>query len=331
MNPYEILGVNENASADEIKAAYRKLARENHPDVNKSPDAEEKFKQIGEAYSILTDPQKKARYEAEQHGSPFGNPFDMGFDFNPFGGQHHHRMENSPVSIRVSVSLAETFKNLKKNISFSRKVFCNKCNGNGGLGEKTVCKTCNGSGNVIRQIQQGMFTQQFITSCQNCSGKGKTYTSSCNECNSSGLKTVHESIEVEITKGCVFNSKFIKNKGNQENKSMEPGPLIIEFELSDVGSFEFDRAGNVKLDYEIDPVVAILGQEVDVKLPEGGTTRIKLKEYTNNNQKFNIPGKGLYKDDNNRTDFVINVVYKVPKNLSKEQKEILKQYVDSLK
>jgi DnaJ-class molecular chaperone len=101
--------------------------------------------------------------------------------------------------------------------------------------------------------------------------------------------------------------------------------------LSDVGSFEFDRAGNVKLDYEIDPVVAILGQEVDVKLPEGGTTRIKLKEYTNNNQKFNIPGKGLYKDDNNRTDFVINVVYKVPKNLSKEQKEILKQYVDSLK
>lgn len=333
MNPYEVLGLNENATADEIKSAYRKLAREYHPDVNKSPDAEDKFKQLGEAYSILTDPQKKARYEAEQHGNPFGGgmPFGFDFDFNPFGHQRQNRMENSPVSLRVNITLAESFKNFKKKITFSRSVFCAKCNGNGGLGEKVNCRECNGAGNVVKQIRQGMFTQQFITPCGSCQGKGSRFASNCIDCNSSGLKSVTETVEIDVKKGSIFNSQFIKGKGNQENKSIEPGPVIVDFELTDVGNFEFDRSGNVKLDFEIDPVVAILGKDVEVDLPEGGKTTIKMKEYTTNGQKFNLPKKGLFKDENARTDFVINVVYKTPKNLSQEQKDILQNYVSTLK
>lgn len=332
MNPYEVLGVNENATADEIKSAYRKLAREYHPDVNKSPDAEDKFKQLGEAYSILTDPQKKNRYEAEQHGSPFGGmPFGFDFDFNPFGHQRQNRMENSPVSIRVNITLAESFKNFKKNITFSRNVCCDKCNGNGGLGEKITCRECNGAGNVVKQIQQGMFTQQFITPCSSCQGKGSRYSSTCNNCHSSGLKNITETVEVDIKKGSIFNSQFIKGKGNQENKSVEAGPVIIDFELTDAGNFEFDRSGNIKLNLEIDPVVAILGNDAEVDLPEGGKTTIKMKEYTTNGQKFNLTKKGLYKDEVARTDFVINVVYKTPKNLSQEQKDILQKYVSTLK
>jgi molecular chaperone DnaJ len=333
MNPYEVLGLSENATADEIKSAYRKLAREYHPDVNKSPDAEDKFKQLGEAYSILTDPQKKARYEADLNGNPFGSgmPFGFDFDFNPFGHQRQSRMENSPVSVRINISLAESFKNFKKNITFSRNVFCAKCNGNGGLGEKATCRECNGAGNVVKQIRQGMFTQQFVTPCGSCQGRGSKFTSNCSDCNSSGLKSVVETVEVDVKKGSIFNSQFIKAKGNQENKSIDPGPVIIEFELSDVGSFEFDRNGNVKLDFEVDPIVAILGKDVEVDLPEGGKTTIKMKEYTTNGQKFNLPKKGLFKDENARTDFVINVVYKTPKNLSQEQKDILQNYVSTLK
>jgi molecular chaperone DnaJ len=333
MNPYEVLGLSENATADEIKSAYRKLAREYHPDVNKSPDAEDKFKQLGEAYSILTDPQKKARYEADLNGNPFGSgmPFGFDFDFNPFGHQRQSRMENSPVSVRINISLAESFKNFKKNITFSRNVFCAKCNGNGGLGEKATCRECNGAGNVVKQIRQGMFTQQFVTPCGSCQGRGSKFTSNCSDCNSSGLKSVVETVEVDVKKGSIFNSQFIKAKGNQENKSIDPGPVIIEFELSDVGSFEFDRNGNVKLDFEVDPIVAILGKDVEVDLPEGGKTTIKMKEYTINGQKFNLPKKGLFKDENARTDFVINVVYKTPKNLSQEQKDILQNYVSTLK
>jgi molecular chaperone DnaJ len=333
MNPYEVLGLSENATADEIKSAYRKLAREYHPDVNKSPDAEDKFKQLGEAYSILTDPQKKARYEADLNGNPFGSgmPFGFDFDFNPFGHQRQSRMENSPVSVRINISLAESFKNFKKNITFSKNVFCAKCNGNGGLGEKATCRECNGAGNVVKQIRQGMFTQQFVTPCGSCQGRGSKFTSNCSDCNSSGLKSVVETVEVDVKKGSIFNSQFIKAKGNQENKSIDPGPVIIEFELSDVGSFEFDRNGNVKLDFEVDPIVAILGKDVEVDLPEGGKTTIKMKEYTTNGQKFNLPKKGLFKDENARTDFVINVVYKTPKNLSQEQKDILQNYVSTLK
>jgi molecular chaperone DnaJ len=158
---YQVLGVSKTASADEIKSAYRKLSKQFHPDVNKDPDAEEKFKQINEAYSVLSDPNKKAGID--QPSQPFYNWNEVNFV--------RRQNFNTPLNIRVNLNLEDLFNKINRRIIYARQKFCSNCMGEGGKGGKTACMSCMGSGQNKQTIQQaGFFFEQIFGPCQNCQG-----------------------------------------------------------------------------------------------------------------------------------------------------------------
>ena len=210
---YEILGVGRNASDDEIKAAFRKLARQFHPDVNKEPDAEEKFKEINEAYGVLSDADKRARYDRFGHeGVEMGGFHDYTADFGDlfeelFGGLAFHgagaraarRAEARDLQMQVSLTFEEAVFGLEKEIEFEREETCSTCNGVGAEPGTTPvrCTTCNGQGEV-RQVRQTLLGQMVQTATAHCGGRGETIPTPCHTCRGGGLerKTIHKKVQI---------------------------------------------------------------------------------------------------------------------------------------
>ena len=231
---YEILGVSKNASPDEIKSAYRKLSKQFHPDVNKDPNAEEKFKQINEAYSVLSDPNKKAQIDQPQ--TPFTNWNEVNFV--------KRQNFNTPLNIRVNLNLEDLFNKINRKILYARQKFCSQCTGEGGKGGRNTCMTCMGSGQNKQTIQHaGFFFEQVFGPCQNCQGKGWKFEHICGGCHGVGLIQEQMQLDIDLEKGSIFNTIMKPDMGNYENPNNPPGKLIIEFGLNQHPEFDFDATG----------------------------------------------------------------------------------------
>jgi molecular chaperone DnaJ len=319
---YEILGVSKNASPDEIKSAYRKLSKQFHPDVNKDPNAEEKFKQINEAYSVLSDPNKKAQIDQPQ--TPFTNWNEVNFV--------KRQNFNTPLNIRVNLNLEDLFNKINRKILYARQKFCSQCTGEGGKGGRNTCMTCMGSGQNKQTIQHaGFFFEQVFGPCQNCQGKGWKFEHICGGCHGAGLVQEQMQLDIDLDRGSIFNTIMKPDMGNYENPNNPPGKLIIEFGLNQHPDFDFDNQGNVFKKIQLNPVEAICGVKKRIKFPNSQIKEVTIPKLAGTDLLIDYPGEGIPKPDNTSGTFFVSLMYNFPTELTDEQERILKSYVDTLK
>lgn len=343
---YEVLGVNKSSSADEIKSAYRKLAKKYHPDLNKEPGAEEKFKEVQEAYDVLSDANKKAQYDQfghaafEQGQGGFGgfNGFqdvDLGDIFGSFfGGGTRRRARTGPIrgndtlmQIRISFMDAINGKTIVLPVTYDET--CPSCSGTGAAKPSDIetCPECHGSGQVTATQQTIFGTMQTQRTCSRCQGSGKIIKNKCTSCQGKGYNRVKKDIEIKIPAG-INNGQQIKVAGKGE-RGLNGGPngdLYIEVNVT--SSKDFVRDGNdIRTEIEIPFVDAVLGCKIEVNTVYG-PVEVSINPGTQPNQVLKLKGKGV-KDIRNGSlqgDHYVKVIIKTPTNLNDEQKNLLKQF-----
>ncbi|NLM72622.1 MAG: molecular chaperone DnaJ [Clostridiaceae bacterium] len=348
---YEVLGVSKSASNDEIKKAYRKLAKKYHPDVNPGDkDAEAKFKEINEAYSVLSDEEKRANYDRFGHAAFDGTGAGgfSGFDGFGFGGfedifetfmggsfGRSRQRRNGPVrgsDLRydLEISFEEAAFGTEKEISISRLQSCTTCKGTGAKpGTSTeTCRRCNGTGQ-IRYSQSTLFGQFVnVKTCDVCGGEGKIIKELCESCHGKGRVSKTSRISIKIPAGINENQTIsLEGQGEAGLRGGPSGDLYVTIHIKPHPVFK--REGyDVVCDIPISFVQAALGAEIDIPTIEG-IEKYNIPEGTQTGTVFKLKGRGIkYLRSNNRGDqyFRVNVV--VPKKLSQKQKEILRQFAD---
>ncbi|HEX2995259.1 MAG TPA: molecular chaperone DnaJ [Anaerolineales bacterium] len=344
---YEILGVPRNASNDDIKAAFRKLARQYHPDVNKDDGAEEKFKEINEAYGVLSDSDKRARYDrfGKEGLGNMGGFRDYTVDFNDifeelfggFGFSSGRRSRNSPrrgrdLQMQVTLMFEEAVFGVEKEVEFQREETCSRCNGSGAEPGTTParCSTCNGQGEV-RQVRQTFLGQMVqTTTCPTCNGRGEIISSPCTVCRGGGLerKTVRK--KVQIPAGV--------DSGTQIRLAGEGGPGVFGgpngslFLILDVQPHKFfkRRENDIILNLDINIAQAALGAEVEVPTLDGNE-KLRIPSGTQPGRVFHVKNKGVpYLRRSGRGDELVIVNVAVPTKLTKEQRELFEKLAESL-
>jgi molecular chaperone DnaJ len=271
---YSILGVNEYATIDEIKKAYRKLSKEYHPDVNS--DGEEKFKEINEAYQTLSDEKKREQYDVSRR---FGSA-------NIF----ERRDESLDLMVKVDITVTESFLGNVKKIRYNRKQQCSSCNGFGG--EQDVCRNCNGIGHVTQNLGNSFFSQMFRMSCPVCGGNGYTLKTTCGSCNGKRHIIKNEVIDVNIPHGINTNN-FLQISGYGNIGSSYSGNLILIITVLDD---DFKRDGNSLIYEKIISSINIYDEFIDVPHPTG-TLKIKLPDKYSTNNPLRVRGKGFNNGD----------------------------------
>jgi len=341
---YQILGVDRNATKDEINHAFKKLALQFHPDrwVGKSEkeqkEAEEKFKDINEAYQTLSDPDKRAKYDNpvnDDFGAwdDFGgfNPFNGSFDpFKMFRNRQQQRVIiGDDINITIDVTIYEAYNGAKKNITYIKKVHCPDCNGTGSAdGKEKTCPHCNGTGTISEKKQNGYMISIITKPCPHCNGTGKIIENPCKTCNGSGLKTVTVTEQIEVPKG-IFNGAQIDfpNLGSEPKGEGRNGHLIVTYRIKEDDYFKIDGFCNV---YHIENVKfneALLGCEREIKFLDGTTKKIKIPEGTKDNTNFTYNKKGMFNIQNGNTeDYNVIIKYVYPEKLTKEQKKMLEEF-----
>ena len=325
---YSILGVNENASPDEIKKSYRKLAIQYHPDKNpNNKEAEEKFKEISEAYDVLSDSNKKNEYDnIRKYGGNMGGGFGSMEDFmSRFGfGRNTMRRPNikgQDLRINVELTLEEIYRGINKTIKYKRRSSCNSCSGTGG--KQDSCGNCGGVG-FSREVQRDGFgnTHMTVGTCQNCGGTGKIIIEPCSNCNGESWKLVDETLEVNLPQGVEDGMMFAKKGFGNHIRNGTPGDLFII--ITEKPHSIFTRSGidlstNVELTYP----ELILGSEKEVKTIDGNI-KINIPKNTKPNQVLRIRQKGL-KINNNIGDLMLTINLEMPKIVTNEYKETLEK------
>jgi len=351
---YEVLGVNKSASADEIKKAYRKLARKHHPDVNPGDKkAEDRFKEVSEAYAVLSDEKKKAEYDQFGHAGQQGAGFDFsnfdfggfrtgGFDIGGFtyedlfgdlfgGGRSRRRSPSrgEDLSYRLQISFEDAYKGAEIPIMFTHTAVCDQCGGDGaqpGSG-KTTCPRCHGSGQ--EQVAQGAF--QFAHACPQCGGTGSIISKPCTKCSGQGGVEKQEKLTVRIPAGVDTGSKVrVAGKGNAGTMGGPPGDLFITVQVGSNGLFKRDAA-NISFDLPLTYGEAAMGAKVRIPLPGGASTTLTIPPGTQGGQKLRLKDKGFPKlKGKGRGDLYAVIKIKVPKapkgkagDLIKELDEVL--------
>lgn len=347
---YEVLGVSKNATTDELKKAYRKLAIQYHPDKNPDDkDAEEKFKEAAEAYEVLSNPEKKRRYDQYGHAgmgnqggfgggmsmddifSNFGDIFGdfFGGGFSGFGrGRTQQRVpQGSNLRIRVKLTLEEIAKGVEKKIKVSKQVHCETCNGSGARsGSKpSTCTTCNGSGRVVRVTATFLGQMQTAATCPHCNGEGTIITDRCNSCGGSGLTKGEEVITIPIPAGVEQGMQFsMGGKGNAAPRGGIPGDLIVLIEEVEHDLFKRDGQ-NLLYEHHISFPDAVLGTQADVPTLDG-KARIKIPSGTTPGRMFRLKGKGLPAvNAYGHGDLIVSINIWVPESVSRDDKSFLEQ------
>ncbi len=348
---YEVMGVPKNATDDEIKKAYRKLAKQYHPDLNPGDKtAEAKFKEVNEAYEVLSDKDKKARYDQFGHagvdpnfgggaggGSPFAGDIDLGDIFNSFfggfGGGTRSANPNAPrrgsdTEAVVNISFEEAAKGCQKNVSYEKIDSCADCGGSGaqkGTSAKT-CTNCNGTGQVHINQRTPFGVVQTARTCDRCNGTGKVIETPCKTCGGSGKVRRQKSIEINVPAG--IDNEQILNVTSQGNAGSNGGPSGDLHVYVNVRPHPiFERRGNdIWCEMPITFTQATLGAEVVVPTIDGRVS-YDVHEGTQPGDVFKLKGKGIPRlGGRGRGDQFVRVTIEVPKNLSEKQKSILQEF-----
>lgn len=351
---YEVLGLSKGATDDEIKKAYRRLAKQYHPDMNPGDKvAENKFKEVNEAYDVLGDPDKKAKYDQYGHaafdpssgfgGGGFGGGFGFdGFDIsdifsNIFGGGSSRR-QNGPVRgedirYRLTLSFEEAVFGCKKEISYQRVQKCPECSGSGaakGTSAKT-CPDCQGRGQVKVQQRTPFGVMQFTTTCSKCRGTGKIIETPCKNCRGSGFVKASKKLEVSIPAGIDDGQGVVlRGEGCDGRNGGTAGDLVITVNVRPHAFFEREGS-DIYCDIPVTYADMALGAKITVPTIDG-TETIDIPEGTQTGTTFTLKGKGVkIVNTQKRGNMYVTAVIETPKGLDRKQKELLKQFSDSLK
>lgn len=357
---YEVLGVDKNASADEIKKAYRKKAIQYHPDKNPGDkEAEEKFKEAAEAYEVLSDPQKKQRYDQFGHagmggaggfsgsnmnmedifsmfGDVFGGHFGGGFsDFFGGGGRSQRVPRGTDLRVKVRLTLEEIATGVEKKIKVRKLVSCQSCNGTGSADgrEGETCQTCHGTGRVVR-TQRGIFgMMQVQDTCPTCGGTGKVIRNKCSKCSGEGVVRDEEIITITIPAGASGGMQFtIEGKGNAAPHGGIPGNLLVLVEEEEHPNLIHD-GNDLIYNLLLDMPTAILGGQVMIPTLTGDA-KITIAPGTQPGKVLRMKGKGLpmidqYARQYGMGDLLINVGVYIPEHLNKEEMAMIDKMKNS--
>lgn len=359
---YEVLGVDKNATEDELKKAYRRLAKKYHPDANpdNKEEAEAKFKEVNEAYETLSDPQKRKMYDqfgpdgpqGFGAGGPFGGQGGYysynGSDFDGFGdfgdlgdifssfftggfGKQSGRRQNGPVrgddiGVQVDITFEEAYSGIEKETIITRNETCGVCHGTGAKpGTNPIkCPSCQGTGQ-IKQVQNTILGQvQTMRTCPECHGTGEIIKEPCDMCRGKGKVRKQPRVKVRIPAGIDDNQTVVlRGEGNPGEKGGPNGDLHITVRVRKHSVFE-RKGNNVLCEIPITITQATLGADLEIPMVDGTKERYKIPEGTQTGSKFTIRNKGFKSVNSSiQGDFVFTVVVQTPKKLTKEQRDLL--------
>ncbi|OCN05145.1 molecular chaperone DnaJ [Erysipelotrichaceae bacterium MTC7] len=339
---YEVLGLDKSASDADIKKAYRKLAKKYHPDVNKDADAEDKFKEVSEAYEVLSDKQKKATYDQFGHAGMDGaQGFGGGQGFSDFGGfedifgsffgggfSGSSTRRNGPQKgqdrfMQMRVDFMDAIFGRSEEVSLEVDETCSECSGTGAKSKDDIetCKTCNGSGRVVTQQQTAFGVFQSESVCPTCHGKGTTVKHKCPKCHGSGYEHKRVKLDIKIPAGIQSGQQIrITGKGEKGVNGGPNGDLYIEILVAPHKNFI--REGNdIRIQVPISDVDAVLGTSIDVPTVHGDVS-LKIPAGTQSGTKFRLKGKGVKTPKGYVGDQYVDVKVEMPKKLSKQQKDL---------
>lgn len=353
---YDILGVSRDASEDEIRKAYKRLAKKYHPDISTEPNAEEKFKEIQEAYSVLSDKQKRQAYNSFGHGfegfkgfqrsSGFsgtggfsGFDFDFSDIFNAFTGSgfsdifgEGFRHESGPrsgsdIKVTLSVSFEEAAFGTEKEIVIERTALCSACNGKGYIKESDVqtCPACHGSGRTVRARRTMFGVFQTVTTCNKCGGTGKIVKNPCKKCNGKGFVREKNRVKVKIPAGINSGNYLrLKGQGNAGQRGGRYGDVYVVIFVEPHEIFKRDNS-DVYCEIPISFSEAALGSEIEAPTLYG-MAKLRVPPGTQSGTIFRMKGKGIKKlNSSGKGDEYVKVILETPKSLSREERELFKE------
>lgn len=346
-DPYEVLGVSRNADADEIKSAFRKLARKHHPDVNpNNPESEEKFKEIGEAYAVLSDPEKKAHFD--RYGSMpdgqgagadffqgaaanFGDIFDMFFGNAGAGGRNPSRT-GADVQAEVGISLKDVVTGVRKEVPVRRAAVCGSCKGSGAEGgaDPTQCPTCHGQGMVTQVRNTILGAMRTSGPCPTCGGEGQIISNKCKQCGGKGQVVERQSVTVDIPAGVETGATMhLPGQGSKGYRGGRSGDLYIVIEVEEDDRFE--REGqHLHTWMDITFAQAALGDTVGAEGIDS-THDVEIPAGTQPGSDLRIPGAGLPPlHGGRRGDLFVHVNVEVPKRINDTQRDLILKLSEAL-
>ena len=342
---YDVLGVSKSADESSLKSAYRKLAMKYHPDRNPGDtDAEKKFKEISEAYDVLSNPEKKAAYDQYGHeafsggaGQGFSEGFSSGFgsfsdifedffgDMSGRQGNKDQRKKGEDLKYEMAINLRDAYTGVKKEINFDTLISCDSCRGSGSSKNDGIssCTSCGGRGRI--RASQGFFTVE--RTCPNCSGTGQVITDPCSSCNGEGRVRKNRKIEVSIPAGVEEGSRIrLSGEGASGQNGASPGDLYIFIGIRDHEIFQRDGM-EIFCNVPISISDASLGGSVEVPTVSGGRAKVKIPAGTQSGDQLKLSGKGMPALRSvSFGDMIITLVVEIPKNLSSRQKELLREF-----
>jgi molecular chaperone DnaJ len=338
---YDVLGVSQDATTEQIKKSFRRIARETHPDTNPGDaEAEVRFREAAEAYEVLSDSERRARYDR-------GDTIDLGDLFSGFGGiddllrsvfgdgglfgTRRRGSRGRDVLVRAEVSLAEAAFGGEAAVEYETLASCSECAGSGATpgAERTTCPDCEGAGQ-LRVAQRSLFgTMMSVQTCQLCQGEGSLISDPCRECGGSGAVTHQAAVNIEIPAGITSGTRLrLSGRGESAGRLGPPGDLFVEVAVSDDPRYERHDADLVHRT-SIGISEAVLGTRLDIPLIEGETTGLEIPHGTQPGTAFRIRGRGMTVLGRRvRGDLLVVVEVAIPEEVSAEEEDLLRQWAD---